>query len=137
MIDLNKGLRNFTADFKVESDGPFDGVVVTQSMLDSGDIQYHEAGLHGERFLLGGQVKNDRPQYDNYYLLLKADEDVVADVSISRSELKVVTPSFSLPKWVWYAGAIGGVMVAGSYMTNRKKSVSPSLLDNLMKSVEK
>ncbi len=138
MIDLNKGLKTFTTDFKVESDEPFEGVVVTQSMLDSGEIPYREAVLTGDRFILGGQVKNDRSQYDNYYLLLKADEDVVAQVSISRSELKVASKT-AVPKWVWYASAIGGAMMAGAYLTNTnsKKSVSPSLLDNLMKSVEK
>ena len=138
LIDLNSGMKNFQTVFKVVSDGHFMGVVVTQSMLDSGDIQYRNANQSGDNFVLSGQVKNDTNQYNNYYLVLKTDDDVVAEVTVNTQELKVA-PEFAVPKWAIYSGVIGGVIAFGLYMSKNKgkKSVNPSLLDNLMKSVEK
>jgi hypothetical protein len=138
LIDLNNGLPHFTAHFKVESEGPFQAVVVTQGMLDSGQIEYRTASVVDDKYIMSGQVQNDGNQFDNYYVILKAEDDVVAQVEVKTRKLQA-KPDFTVPKWVWYTGAIGGVLVLGALLSKGgpKKSVNPSLLDNLMKSVER
>jgi hypothetical protein len=86
LIDLNGDIVNFTLSFEVvsKSNKPFDALVVTQEMLDSGEeLQYQRA--EGS---INGQITNDKDLYNNYFLILKSDEPNECDVSIQLVEIQ-------------------------------------------------
>ena len=88
LIDLNGEIVNFELNFDVKSvdKKPFHAVVVDQTTLDSNsDISYKYANS-GE---ISGTIVADKNVYQNYFLLLKADEMCDCIVSISLSEIPV------------------------------------------------
>lgn len=89
LIDLNGDIVNFTLSFEVvsKSNKPFDALVVTQEMLDSGEeLQYQRA--EGS---INGQITSDKDVYNNYFLILKSDEPNECDVSIELIEIQPTT----------------------------------------------
>jgi hypothetical protein len=90
LVDLNGDLTNFDLAFTVKSkDGSeFEGVVVDQKMLDSGDpIQYRNAPGS-----LSGNIVADKGVYQNFFLVLRAVKGCECDVSINIREIPAKAP---------------------------------------------
>lgn len=86
LIDLNGDVINFDLTFSVVSKNgkPFDALVVTQEMLDSGkELEYQQADGS-----INGKITNDKNNYNNYFLILKSDEPNECEVSIELTELQ-------------------------------------------------
>jgi hypothetical protein len=87
LIDLNGDRINFELQFKIDStDGsPFDVLIVTQEMLDSGkELIYQKA-----EGTIGGNIVADQGVYQNYLLLLKSDEPTEVTVYTQIRDLPV------------------------------------------------
>ena len=90
LIDLNGDRINFELQFKIDSsDGsPFDALIVTQEMLDSGqELIYQKA--EGS---IGGNIVADQGVYQNYLLLLKSDEPIEVTVYTQIKDLPISQP---------------------------------------------
>jgi hypothetical protein len=90
LIDLNGDRINFELQFKIDStDGtPFDALIVTQEMLDSGqELIYQKA-----EGTIGGNIVADQGVYQNYLLLLKSDEPTEVSVYTQIKDLPVSQP---------------------------------------------
>jgi len=91
LIDLNGDVINFDLTFEVVSKNnqPFDALVVTQEMLDSGkELEYQRTDGS-----INGKITNDKNKYNNYFLILKSDEPNECEVSIELVELQPNTTS--------------------------------------------
>ena len=85
LIDLNGDSTNFDIQFRVKekNNKPFDILVVDQTTLDnSPDLQYKKA--NGQ---MSGSMIQDKNVYQNYFIVLKADEPCECDVEIIKKEL--------------------------------------------------
>lgn len=92
LIDLNDSMINFHIQFTLTSTNakPFEAVVVNQSTLDEGSPLQFQLVTGG---LLSGEILSDKNVYQNYFLVLKAPENV--DVTV---ELKVIhLPDYVAP----------------------------------------
>lgn len=90
LIDLNGDRINFELQFKIDStDGePFDVLIVTQEMLDSGqELIYQKA--EGS---IGGNIVADQGLYQNYLLLLKSDVPIEVTVYTQIKDLPMSQP---------------------------------------------
>jgi hypothetical protein len=90
LVDLNGDLTNFDLAFTVKSkDGSeFEGVVVDQKMLDSGDpIKYRKAPGS-----LSGNIVSDKGIYQNFFLVLRSVNECECDVSIDIKEIPAKEP---------------------------------------------
>lgn len=88
LIDLNNNNTNFDLKFTVTSKNsrPFKAIVVDQVSLDSNDIPEYKVATDG---MLNGNVKSDSGVYVNYYLILKADEEIEVDVETDLVPLPI------------------------------------------------
>jgi len=71
LFPVNNNLVNFHAKFYVKSlsNEPFQGLVVNQQLLDSGDsLQFRQA----EQGVFSGEIKQDNDVAENWYLALKS-----------------------------------------------------------------
>lgn len=85
LIDLNGDSTNFDIQFRVASRNgePFDILVVDQTTLDnSPELQYKKA--NGQ---MSGNMVQDKNVYQNYFIVLKADDPCECDVEIIKKEL--------------------------------------------------
>ena len=83
LIDLNGKLKNFHLKFKVSAGKPFDVLVVDQSTLDQKpDLDYITVDS-----MLDGEVHADKNVYQNYYMILKAQEPVEVSVELDLEPL--------------------------------------------------
>ena len=97
LIDLNQNMINFQCNFVVQSQGvPFQAVVVTQEQLDSSDFQIeYQNVVNG---VIEADVENVSNIYNNYCLLLKAEQDCEVDIQINIVPLpETVKEEFSEP----------------------------------------
>lgn len=86
LIDLNGDSTNFDIKFRVSSHNhePFDILVVDQTTLDNNpNLQYKKADK-GE---ISGDLKHENNVYQNYFLILRADNPCNCDVEITKKEL--------------------------------------------------
>lgn len=79
LIDLNGDKTNFNLKFNVKSknNDPFDVIVVSQSILDSGDELEYKHITNGS---INGEIISDKGVYQNYFLLLKSDNPTECEV---------------------------------------------------------
>lgn len=87
LVDLNKNLINFNLDFVIHSEdksSTFEIAVVTQDTLDNNyPIQYQKAA-NGH---ISGNVKSDNNTYNNYLIVIKAEEDMDVSIDLSIHEI--------------------------------------------------
>jgi hypothetical protein len=139
LIDLNGDSVNFNTTFKVTSHNnqPFDLVVVDQTHLDNTQNLEYKNVDNGH---ISGSVKQDKNVYQNYFLVLKADNPCECDVEINKEDLvptpqqveKPVQLQQTPPKkddgynWVKIFLVLGGLVCVGLiiYWLYRKKNSS-------------
>lgn len=92
LIDLNGETINFDIIFRVASRNkePFDLLVVDQTTLDNNpNLEYKKV----ENGAISGNIVQDKNVYQNYFLILKAENPCECDVEIVKKELpKTPTP---------------------------------------------
>lgn len=86
LIDLNGDTTNFDVSFKVVSKNgePFDIVVVDQTTLDNNPELSYRPASNGQ---MSGNIIQDKNIYQNYFLVLKAEQPCECDVEIVKKEL--------------------------------------------------
>lgn len=87
LIEINKNLINFTAEFNIKSISTteFEIAIVTQDILDN-NIQFeYQKSINS---FLSGNIKADRGEYKNYLMVIKADEECEVFIEINVFELK-------------------------------------------------
>lgn len=85
LIDLNEDSVNFELSFKVKSldETPFYMIVVDQKTLDnSEELEYKEV-VKG----ISGNIVADKNIYQNYFLILKADNECYVEVELNKRDL--------------------------------------------------
>ena len=137
LIDLNGDTVNFDINFKVVSQNkePFDILVIDQTSLDnSPNLEYKKA--QGE---ISGNIVNNKNVYQNYYLILKADQPCQCEVEITKKELPKTPiptpvrtqnpPSLAKPsghnwiKTILICAAIAGISLAMYWILYKKRNV--------------
>jgi len=85
LVDLNRDITNFDLNFAVSSkDGSeFYSVVVDQTMLDNEPNPEYKK-VKGS---ISGNIVADKGVYQNYFLILKADNPCECDVTIDIKEI--------------------------------------------------
>jgi len=87
LVDLNKNLINFNLDFVIHSEdksSTFEIAVVTQDTLDNNyPIQYQKAA----NGYISGNVKSDNNTYNNYLIVIKAEEDMDVSIDLTIREI--------------------------------------------------
>ena len=89
LVDLNGTSVNFNLNFIAQSTNgePFEVLVVDQATLDSeNDLKYKKA-LEGK---INGNVVADKNIYQNYFLILRADQDCEVTLQIDKKELPLM-----------------------------------------------
>ena len=84
LIDLNGSSVNFDVNFKLTSSDPFYMVVVNQSTLDENKPIEYKHVTTGE---ISGNIVSDSGEYDNYFIIIKADNPVQVEVSLDKREV--------------------------------------------------
>jgi hypothetical protein len=114
LIDLNGDSVNFEIKFKVSSHNqePFDILVVDQTTLDNTSELKYKNITNGS---VGGQLRNDKNNYQNHFLIIKADSPCECDVEIEKVEL----PVNSAPV-VGHSGPTGPTGPTGQLNQSRK-----------------
>jgi len=87
LIDLNQDLTNFKAEFKVSSktDKPFRMLITNQSQLDDPSVNNLE--FKEVKGSIGGNVIADKNIFQNYFVVLKSDDDHEVDLEINLEPL--------------------------------------------------
>lgn len=123
LIDLNGDSTNFRIKFTVRSKNnqPFDLTVVDQTTLDNNPSLQYEKATNGQR---SGEIMEDKNIYQNYFLVLRADEPCQVLVDITKEELPKTQPPLPLPSspnpkedgfnWVKILLVVGVIAVIGS-----------------------
>jgi len=89
LVDLNGQSVNFDLNFQaVSTNGePFEILVVDQATLDShNNLQYKIA----EEGKISGNVLSDKNIYQNYFLVLKSDNECEVKITIDKKEIKPI-----------------------------------------------
>jgi hypothetical protein len=123
LIDLNGESTNFDAHFRIVSKNkePFEILVVDQTTLDNNpNLEYKKAD--GE---ISGNIVHDKNVYQNYFIILKADQPCECEVEITKKELPK-TPDMPVQKlpaqtkksnntfsWINIIIIVGGVVIVG------------------------
>jgi len=95
LIDLNQNTTNFDVSFKVTCEKPFYLSVIDQTTLDSSsEIQYK----HVTTGSLSGNIVQDKNVYQNYFLVLKADEPCNCNVELTKKEIEGKKQFIAPPK---------------------------------------
>lgn len=86
LIDLNGEKVNFDLNFEVKTidNSPFEALVVTQAILDSGEEIKYKNVSEG---IITGNIVADKGIYDNYFILLRAKKEVECEVNISIKDI--------------------------------------------------
>lgn len=85
LIDLNGNMTNFELNFTVSNkdNKEFNIIVVDQTSLDSGlELEYKKV-----KGSINGNLVADKNIYQNYFLILKADEECDCEVTLDINEL--------------------------------------------------
>lgn len=91
LIDLNGDTTNFDITFQVVSRNkePFDLLVVDQTTLDnSQNLEYKKV----EKGMISGNIVQDKNVYQNYFLILRAENPCECDIEITKKELPKTQP---------------------------------------------
>jgi hypothetical protein len=104
LIDLNEDTTNFDITFRVSSKNKesFDLLVVDQTTLDNVPNLEYKKVSDGE---ITGTVRNDSNEYQNYFLILKADKPCECEVQIDK---QVISGSGTQGSGTQGNGAQGG-----------------------------
>ena len=87
LVDLNENSVNFDLTFKVvsEANKPFYFTIVDQEMLDiNKDLDFKKI----ENGVVTANIIASKNVYQNYFICLKADEDVNVEVFIDKKEIE-------------------------------------------------
>jgi hypothetical protein len=86
LIELNDNKTNFDISFEVKSkDGsPFKALVISEADLNSGNPLEYQDVHEGN---ISGNIVNDKGVFQTYFLLLKAENEIECDVTISVKEI--------------------------------------------------
>lgn len=86
LIPLNDQLSYFKVDFEVKTDSgkPFRGIVLNQEEIDGGIIQMKNAPAG----IFSGQFVKDSGEYTPWYIIVDADSDLKATLSINLVEIE-------------------------------------------------
>jgi len=87
LVDLNENSINFDLTFKVvsENNKPFYFTIVDQEMLDvNKDLDFRKV----ENGVISANIIASKNVYQNYFICLKADEDVNVQVFIDKKEIQ-------------------------------------------------
>jgi len=89
LIDLNGNLVNFELEFIAQSKNgePFEIVVVDQAILDSQHSLPYKKAVDGK---ISGNLLADKNIYQNYFLIIRAENDCEVNVTINKKELPIV-----------------------------------------------
>lgn len=96
LIDLNGDTTNFEISFKASTKNkePFEMLIVDQTTLDNTPTLEFKKAVNGE---IAGNIVQDKNIYQNYFMVLKADNPCQCDVEIIKKELpKTLLPTPSL-----------------------------------------
>lgn len=96
LIDLNGDSTNFHINYKIESKNqkPFDILIVDQTTLDNTpNLEYKKV----EKGVVSGEIKQENNIYQNYFLVIKADEPVECVLTIDKKDLPK-TPQNQAPQ---------------------------------------
>ena len=87
LFDLNGELTNFDLYFEISTKNvPFDVLVVTQKILDTNnDLQYRNVA----NGFINGNIVSDKGVYDNYFLLIKSNQECDCQIKITIKEIPV------------------------------------------------
>jgi hypothetical protein len=90
LIDLNGDQVNFEVVFDVVSENraPFEAVIVDQNTLDTKAVIDYKPVKDGR---INGTILADKNVYQNYFLLLKADQDCVCNVTVTMKPVDMTT----------------------------------------------
>lgn len=141
LVDLNTDLVNFDVKFKVASHNgePFHILVVDQTTLDNNpNLEYK----HVKEGFITGNVRSDNGEYQNYFLVIKADGPCNCDIEITRQEIPKAQPQVqqhappmvkkSQQNWTKTVLIIGVIVASGFifYWLSRKKESEPTIKVN-------
>lgn len=86
LVDLNGDLTNFNLTFKATSKNgsPFQALVVDQTTLDSVPNLEYKKVTDG---VISGNIVADKGVYQNYFLILKADNPCDCEITIDKKEI--------------------------------------------------
>ena len=89
LIDLNGNLVNFELEFIAHSKNgePFEILVVDQAILDSQNTIPYKQAVDGK---ISGNIVADKNIYQNYFLIIRAENDCEVNVTINKKELPMV-----------------------------------------------
>jgi hypothetical protein len=89
LIDLNGNLVNFELEFIAQSKNgePFEILVVDQAILDSQHSLPYKKAVDGK---ISGNILADKNIYQNYFLIIRAENDCEVNVTINKKELPIV-----------------------------------------------
>ena len=87
LIDLNNDKVNFKLTFNVKSSNnePFYTLIVNQTSLDNGDELNYKNVTNGS---IAGEIVSDKNNYQNYFLIIKADSPCDCEVTIDIEEIQ-------------------------------------------------
>jgi len=86
LIDLNGESVNFNLKFNISSHSncTYQLTVVSQEDIDNGDIKFKDV-----KGSISGELSNTNNKYQNFYLILKSNEECMIDVNIEKTELPI------------------------------------------------
>lgn len=94
LIDLNQNFKNFRLSFQAISvtdpEAPFQAVVLNQDQLDVSDLK--NIAMKNAKGRIGGNIVADNDKYQNYFLLLKSENPLDVEVTISLQEIPPAAP---------------------------------------------
>lgn len=93
LIDINNDITNFNAKVTVKStgDAPFEMAIATQAEIESGKEEYQIIEDGG----IETKLNYTDNIYENYFLILRADEECECEVKIKIKDLGVTTENFT------------------------------------------
>jgi hypothetical protein len=85
LFDLNGELINFDLYFEISTKNiPFDVLVVTQKILDTGENLQYRNVTNG---FITGNIVSDKNIYDSYFLLIKSNQECDCEIKITIKEI--------------------------------------------------
>lgn len=123
LIALNGSLVNFDINFQVSSkdSSPFSMVITDQTTLNLGgelDYKYISNGV------IRGNLVQDQNEYQEYFIVIKAEQETVIDIHITRNEIQPFSKTSTIhpkhldaspesPKSLRTFNIIVGIVIAG------------------------
>jgi hypothetical protein len=113
LVDLNGDSINFDISFRVTSRNKehFELLVVDQTTLDNNPNLEYKKVVEGT---ISGNILQDKNIYQNYFLILKAENPCECDVEIIKKELPKTAQPPPTPSSVIQSGTSSGTSSASS-----------------------